>query len=193
MTSAVLGPSWPARLTVIIAIACLYAGAVDINNSLLFPWLEYDNFRYLIFLPAGLKLFLVMLFNWRAVAGIMLGITAASLNEIPNLTLASAMLLGISAGLSTKITLGVCARLLGIGYPWSQLTWPSLCVLAIAVGSMDALAIHLSLYGLGLDSPDNMVSDVLKGAFGRVAGTFIFLALSLDIRRRLLAKPPSAD
>lgn len=185
MTHAILGASWAARLTVIAAIACLYAGAVNINNSLLFPWLEYDDFRYLLFLPAGLKLFLVMLFGWRAVAGIAIGVAAVSLNEIPNQTLLHAALLGAAASLSTQITLRICARLLGIGYPWAQLKWSSLCVLAIAVGCMDALTIHLVLFGLGLDSTDNMLSDVLKGAFGRVAGMFVFLALALDIRRRI--------
>lgn len=186
MTTGILGSSWPARLTLIAAIACLYAGAVAINNSLLFPWLEYSNFQYLLFLPAGLKLLLVMLFNWRAVAGIAIAVTAASLNEIPYLTLSHAVVLGVSAGLSTQITLSICARMLGIGYPWSQLTWLSLCTLAIVVGSVDALVVQLTMNGLGLDTLDDMFSDVLKGMFGRVAGTFIFLAVSLDIRRRLL-------
>jgi hypothetical protein len=188
MTNAILGSSWAARLTLVCAIACLYAGAVNINNSLLFPWLEYDDFRYLLFLPAGLKLFLVMLFNWRAVLGITIGVAAVSLNEIQDLSLISALMLGTTAGLSTKLTLTVCARLLGIGYPWSQLKWTTLCVLAIAVGCMDALTIHMTLFGLGLDNTDDLLSDVLQGAFGRVAGTFVFLALSLEIRRRLLSE-----
>jgi len=185
MTSAILGPSWAARITLVATIACLYAGAVNINNSLLFPWLEYDDFRYLLFLPAGLKLFLVMLFGWRAVAGILIGVAAVSLNEIPQLTLVQALLLGTAASFSTQLTLTATARLLGIGYPWTRLNWISLCVLAVAVGCMDALVIHLALLGFGLDNVDNILSDVLKGAFGRVAGTFIFLALALDIRRRI--------
>ena len=192
MTPAVLGPSWAARLTVVAAIASLYAGAVNINNSLLFPWLEYDDFSYLLFLPAGLKLFLVMLFGWRAVAGILLGVAAVSLNEIPALTLLPALTLGLTASMSTQLTLHACARLLGIGYPWTGLGWPSLSLLAVAVGCMDALTIHMTLYGLGLDNTDNLLSDVLQGAFGRVAGAFVFLALSLDIRRRLHNDSPPA-
>ena len=188
MTSAILGRSWAARITLVAAIACLYAGAVNINNSLLFPWLEYDNYRYLLFLPAGLKLFLVMLFGWRAVAGILIGVAAVSLNEIPDLTLLHALLLGTAASLSTQLTLTATARLLGIGYPWNQLNWGKLTVLALAVGCMDALAIHMTLLGLGLDNADNLLSDVLQGAFGRVAGAFVFLALSLHIRRRLQAE-----
>jgi hypothetical protein len=185
MTPALLGNTWPARVTVIAAIACLYAGAVNINNSLLFPWLEYDDFRYLLFLPAGLKLFLVMLFGWRAVAGILLGVAAVSLNEIPHLTLLQALALGLTASMSTQLTLHATARVLGMAYPWNGLRWPSLCALAITVGCVDAFTIHLTFYGLGLDNTDNIMSDVLQGAFGRVAGTFVFLAISLDIRRRL--------
>ena len=188
MSTAILGNSWAARFTLIAAIACLYAGAVNINNSLLFPWLEYDDFRYLLFLPEGLKLFLVMLFGWRAVAGILLGVAAVSLNEIPHLTLLNAFALGTAAALSTKLTLSISARLLGIAYPWTQLKWHSLCALAIAVGCIDALVIHMTLYSMHLDNVDNLLSDVLKGAFGRVAGTFLFLALSLEIRRRLLMR-----
>lgn len=192
MKAAILGPSLAARLTLISAIACLYAGAVNINNSLLFPWLEFDDFRYLLFLPEGLKLFLVMLFGWRAVVGVLLGVTAVSLNEIPNLTLVHALVLGTAAALSTKFTLEISARLLGIGYPWTQLKWHSLCALAIAVGCIDALAIHAALYSMHLDNADNLLSDLLKGAFGRIAGSFVFLALSLEIRRRLLAQEPES-
>jgi hypothetical protein len=77
MTSPLFGTSAVSRGTLVVTIACLYAGAVVVNNNLLFPWLEFDNFRNLLFLPAGLKLFLVMLFGWRAVAGIALGIASA--------------------------------------------------------------------------------------------------------------------
>jgi len=105
MSNSILGTSPVARGTLVIMIACLYSGAVLLNNNLLFPWLEFDNFRNLLFLPAGLKLFLVMLFGWRAVAGIGLGIAAVALGELPQMPLSSALLLGAAAGLSTQLGL----------------------------------------------------------------------------------------
>lgn len=94
MNHPVLGDGPVARGVLVITIACLYAGAVSINNNLIFSWLEFDDFRNLMFLPAGLKLFLVMLFGWRAVAGIAVGIAATALAEFPHVSMASALLLG---------------------------------------------------------------------------------------------------
>ena len=152
---------------------------------MLFPWLEFDNFRNLLFLPAGLKLFLVMLFGWRAVAGIGLGIAAVALGELPQMPLSSALLLGAAAGLSTQLGLQAMARLLKVGYPWTQLGWGSLSAIALAVGCLDAVSLQGAMTVLGLESFDNFFPETLKGVFGRIVGTFVFLAVSLEVRRHL--------
>lgn len=186
MSHPILGPTWFARTVLVVSIACLYAGAVQVNNNLLFHWLEFDHFRNLLFLPAGLKLFLVMLFGWRAVAGIALGIAAVALSEFPLMPMSSAFLLGAVAALSTQLTLRLMSRLLRVDYPWIQMSWPSLCAIALSVGCVDAIVIQWALTALGNETPDNnFLTDALQGAFGRVVGTFIFLAFSLEMRRRL--------
>ena len=186
MTHPILGTSLVARATLVVTIACLYAGAVVFNNNLLFPWLEFDNFRNLLFLPAGLKLFLVMLFGWRAVAGIALGIAGAALGEFPHMPMSYALLLGTAAALSTQMSLQATSRLLRVGYPWTQLGWPSLCLIALLVGCMDAAVVQWAMASLGYETFDNFWGDTLQGAFGRVVGTFTFLAVSLEVRRRLV-------
>ena len=40
MSAPLLGSSALARGTLVLGIACLYAGAVLVNNNLLFPWLD---------------------------------------------------------------------------------------------------------------------------------------------------------
>ena len=178
MSNSILGTSPVARGTLVIMIACLYSGAVLLNNNLLFPWLEFDNFRNLLFLPAGLKLFLVMLFGWRAVAGIGLGIAAVALGELPQMP-------PRAAGLSTQLGLQAMARLLKVGYPWTQLGWGSLSAIALAVGCLDAVSLQGAMTVLGLESFDNFFPETLKGVFGRIVGTFVFLAVSLEVRRHL--------
>lgn len=190
MNHPILGTSWVARGTLVVAIACLYAGAVLFNNNLLFPWLEFDNFRNLLFLPAGLKLFLVMLFGWRAVFGIGLGIAAVALSEVPHMTMHDALLLGAIAALSTQLVLQAMSRLLRVGYPWAHLSWPSLIAIALAVGCADAVAIQWSMAALGYETFDGFFNETIKGVFGRVVGTFVFLAVSLEIRRHLSRQSP---
>ena len=187
MSHPILGANWTARAVLVIAIACLYAGASLLNNNLLFPWLEFDNLRNLLFLPAGLKLFLVMLFSWRAVFGIALGIAAVALSEVPSMTMASALALGAAVALSTQLALQLISRLLRVGYPWTDLDWFSLSAIALTVGCADATTMQGALTLLGHETSDNnFTADALQGAFGRVAGTFIFLAVSLEIRRQLM-------
>ena len=186
MSAPLLGPSALARATLVLGIACLYAGAVLVNNNLLFPWLEFENFRSLLFLPAGLKLFLVMLLGWRAVLGIALGIWAVAMSEFPDMSMLQGAVLGSVVALSTQVALQSCARLLGVGYPWTALGWRSLCVIALAVGGVDATLLQWSMATLGYEDYNDFWTETLQGAFGRVLGTFIFLAVSLAVRRQLL-------
>lgn len=185
MKTLLLGSSLLARGTLVLGIACMYAGAVLINNNLLFPWLELGMFRSLLFLPAGLKLFLVMLFSWRAVLGIALGIWAVTLSEFPDMAVLHALMLGMVAALSTQLTLRGTSRLLGVGYPWTALGWRSLCVIALTVGCVDATLLQWSMASLGYENYEDFWSEALQGAFGRVVGTFFFLALSLEVRHHL--------
>ena len=186
MSAPLLGSSALARSTLVLGIACMYAGAVLINNNLLFPWLEFENFRSLLFLPAGLKLFLVMLMGWRAVLGIALGIMSVAVSEFPHMSTLHGLLLGVAAALSTQITLALCARVLRVGYPWTSLSWRALCVIALAVGVADAWVVQGAMVGLGYEDIDEFWPEALQGAFGRVLGTFVFLAVSLEVRRHLL-------
>ena len=186
MSAPLLGSSALARGSLVLGIACIYAGAVLINNNLLFPWLELENFRSLLFLPAGLKLFLVMLLGWRAVLGIALGIMSVALTEFPHMSTVHGLLLGTMAALSTQITLTVCARALRVGYPWTSLNWPSLCVIALTVGVVDATVVQVGMASLGYEDFKDFWTEAMQGAFGRVLGTFVFLAVSLEVRRHLL-------
>ena len=186
MSAPLLGSSTLARSSLVLGIACMYAGAVLINNNLLFPWLEFENFRSLLFLPAGLKLFLVMLLGWRAVLGIALGIMSVALAEFPQMSSLQGLLLGATAAISTQITLSLCARALRVGYPWTSLRWPALCVIALVVGFVDATVVQIAMAWLGYEDFKDFWTETLQGAFGRVVGTFVFLAVSLEVRRQLL-------
>jgi hypothetical protein len=95
------------------------------------------------------------------------------------------LMLGTAAALSTQFTLQAAARLLRVGYPWMQLSLPSLSTIALVVGCMDAFVMQCVMSALGYETFDNFWRDTLQGAFGRVVGTFAFLAVSLEVRGRL--------
>ena len=71
-----------------------------------------------------------------------------------------------------------------MGYPWAQLGFSSLCFIALAVGCVDATTIQWTLSALNHEMAERFLLDLLLGAFGRIAGTFVFLVVSLEIRRQ---------
>ena len=79
---SILGSSWIARAVLIVTLACLYTGAVEFNNQILFSGSQIGAFRNWVFLPAGLKLLLLMLFGWRAALALSLSIATIVLSEV---------------------------------------------------------------------------------------------------------------
>lgn len=187
LVEAILGDSWPARLLVTLFVACVYGGAILLNNEILFPALEFDRYRYLLFVPAGLKLLVIMLFGWRGVIGAGLGRAAVTLNEFPNLPMVDGLVFGASVAIAMWTGLALASRLLRIGYPWPDLRWPHLLVIVVLASLFDAVAFNLAMVWIGHETLDpRLASDMVKGFAGRVVGAFAFMLLALDLKRRLL-------
>ena len=188
LADAILGGSWPARFLVTLTIACVYGGAILINNEILFPALEFDRYRYILFVPAGLKLLSIMLFGWRAVIGVGLGRAAVTLNEFPGIPLLSGLAFGGCVAVSTWAGIMLASRTLRITYPWHDLGWRHLLVIVLVSSLLDAVAFNLAMVWIGQEQLDpDLVSDMLLGFVGRVVGAFAFMALALELKRRLLA------
>jgi hypothetical protein len=187
MLDVILGPSWIARFFLVGLISCMYAGAVSINNQLLFPWAEYGQFHYWLFLPAGLKLLFLMLFGWRAVFGIGIAIAAIALNEISDVGLVKAIFLGGISSLVSLFALTGASRMAKVQFPWSDLRWYQLAFIVVIVSLLDSMAIHLTLALISIDSIMGTAQDILVSSFARSLGTFAFLSGLMLLWRRLQA------
>lgn len=184
--SVLLGDHWVSKVTLVLSCACLYAGFKLVSNELLVPWLEFDRYRFLVYLPAGMKLVLIMVFGWLGTVGVALGVAAAALNEFQELHFVEGLAYGAASAASTMIGVKVGALLLRIEYPWTNLRAWSLVGLAVMVGALDALTVHASMVVLQLDTLDGDVAmDLIKAAFGRITGALLFIGVVVDFRRRL--------
>lgn len=187
LASAILGDSWPARFLVTLSVACVYGGAILINNEILFPALEFDRYRYILFVPAGLKVLVMMLFGWRGVVGAALGRAAVTLNEFPGLPLLDGLLFGACVALAMWAGIVLATRLLHTAYPWHDLRWPHLLVIVGFACLFDAVAFNLALVWIGQEQLEAaLAADMAMGFAGRVIGAFAFMLLALDLKRRLL-------
>ncbi len=182
------GQSWTSRALLVLSIACLYAGAIVINNQLLFGWSRFDDLQYLIFVPAGLKLLLVMLFGLRAVAGIAIGITATTLDALDQLPLLSACIIGIASSISTYIGLTLVATWRRLSYPWNGLSLGDLSLLALVVGSLDALVSDLMLVMVEREAASHVLAELPYAAFGRIVGSFLFMGGCGVLCRTIIGK-----
>ncbi|MGV0960252.1 MAG: hypothetical protein ACOYB1_10490 [Limnohabitans sp.] len=181
----IFGPSWAAKTTLILVIACVYAGAVQLNNKLFFPWAEFDEFRYLIYIPAGIKLLLMMLFGWRAVIGISLGIATVVLGEFANMSYLSACTFGVVSGVVPYLGLIALSKISKISYPWNGLNFKTITIISIGIGSIEAVTLHLLLTFNGVEPLSHLIEDTLPSVFGRVLGTYLFMGLAVWVRNEI--------
>jgi hypothetical protein len=178
-----LDKHWSVRILIILCIACLYAGAVGVNNQLFFPWAEFDTLRYVFFLPAGLKLLLLMVFGWRAVIGLTLGIATIALSELTSVNYFTALAIGFVSGLSPYLGLRLVGVFFSIKFPWSGLNLKNILAISIFIGLLDALTLHLALSFSGFDKFQDLGVDLLPAAGGRIFGTLIFLGLAVRFKQ----------
>lgn len=181
----IFGSSWAAKITLVLAIACIYAGAIQLNNKLFFPWTEFDEFRYLIYIPAGIKLLLMMLFGWRAVVGISLGIATVVLGEFSNMSYLSACTFGTVSSVVPYLGLIALSKILKISYPWNGLNFKTIAIISIVIGSIEALTQHFLLTFNGVEPLSHLIKDTLPSVFGRVMGTYLFMGLAVWVRNEI--------
>ena len=175
----------PQDIIFIATVTAFYCGAIEINNHLLFFWLEDSPFRHWIYLPMGLKLFLIMLFGTRAFFGIALGIAVAMLSENLGISFIDALAIGMSSAVSILLSVKLFSYLTGVSYPWVKLKFYHLPMLAIFSVVFNSVVLY-QLYRLtGLEDRLDWQNDILIEVTGRFLGTFIFIYLAVLLRNNL--------
>ena len=174
---------WKSSLLTTVVIACCYAGAIQLNNLVLFNWLEFDRGRFLVFVPAGLKFLLLMCLRGAAVPGLILGITVACRGMFPELSLAGCLAMGLGLTLSAVLAIAGATRLLRVSFPWTQIHKGQLLALLAVMALADALASQWLLTALQLDTAEGFLREVGQGALGRMMGSILVLAAFVWLRR----------
>lgn len=181
---------WKSGLLIMVAIACLYAGAIQLNNLMLFNWLEFDRGRFLVFVPAGLKFLLLMCLRSVAIPGLVLGITVSSRAMFPELSWLGCLAMGMGLTFSTVLAIAAGARWLRVSFPWTQIHKAQLLALLALVAMTDALASQLLLTALQLDTTEGFLREVGQGAMGRLLGSILVLAAFVWLRRGTSSNVP---
>jgi len=188
MNPWILSSDWAARVTLIFCIACFYAGCVLINNNIFFFWAQDSSYRYLIYLPAGVRLVLVMLFGWRGLIGLVIAVTAIGFSklvaEIDRIDYA--FLAAIVRASSIWLALEVYGRVTNIKSPWDGLTWIPVPFLAVFVSVTTATAVSLLFVSFGIEQMDSFVRNVTAWVLGDTVGTVIVLVIVINLRQSYL-------
>ena len=166
----------------IASVAALYCGAIEINNHLLFFWLEDSPFRHWIYLPMGLKLFLIMLFGTRAFFGIALGIAVSMLSENLGISFIYTLAIGMTSTLSILFSVKIFSYLTGVAYPWVKLKFYHLPMLAIFSAALNSLVLYKIYRLVGLEDSFDWKNDILIEVTGRFLGAFFFIYFALLVR-----------
>lgn len=182
---SILGSSWIARAVLIVTLACLYTGAVEFNNQILFSGSQIGAFRNWVFLPAGLKLLLLMLFGWRAALALSLSIATIVLSEVHTVPLLIAISTGAFGGLVPYLGFILLSKMLRLTYPWNGLNFKDIVIISVLIGMLEALIQRVGLSILGIETWDNLLKDSMLVAIGRIMGTFLFMGLALWVKGQL--------
>jgi hypothetical protein len=182
---SILGSSWIARAVLIVALACLYTGAVQFNNQVLFAGSQIGAFRNWVFLPAGLKLLLLMLFGWRAALALSLSIATIVLSEVHTMPVIVGILIGAFGGLTPYLAFTLLSKLLRLTYPWTGMNFKDVVIISVLIGIIEALVQRVGLSLIGIESWDNLLKDSIIVAIGRIIGTFLFMGLALWVKGEL--------
>jgi hypothetical protein len=182
----ILGSSFPARFTLVSLLTVAYAGAVLINNNLLFPWAADSVYRHWIFLPAGLQLLFVMLFGWRGVLGLTFGAAAEYLSHPLGLNIPSALFVAGIDAISVWLGIEFYSVATGNRYPWAHISWKSVPVLSLVTAVLSAVGVFFAMMAAGIETSQHALRDIALFSLGDFVGASLFFVLVLLIRRELV-------
>jgi hypothetical protein len=182
-----LQPTLASRFALTLTLAVIVAG-FNVVNSTLFAWAKDGDFTYYIWLPAGLRLLIIMLFGWLGVLAVTLGfffahtpVTSGSLNE------AQLLLLGFVRAVSVYGALWAYGKITNVKFPWNYITWTHIPFLALITTLVNQVAFHSVHALLSVDRYVPVLRNIALAALSNMLGVLVFLALAILMRRSYLA------
>lgn len=173
--------------TLIVGVTALFYVALFLLNGFLFSVLDFSAGVAWVFLPSGLRLVAVLLFDKWGALGIVLGSLMLAFHDA---RLTDPVTVGVAAcisGLAPLLAREICLSLTDLKVDLKDLTALSLVRITLIFSAVSA-GLHQSWYAWRGHS-DNALAGVLVMFSGDMLGTMLILyaskvALSLDTRLR---------
>lgn len=180
----------PVDLGLVAFSAAVWLISVYLNNEVLFPWPEEDDFVHWIFVPAGLRVLLVMLFGWRAALGMALGSVPWMLDIMPGAAAATVAFAAVGAGLMPWLSIQLFSLSTGVRHPWHDLVWWHLPVIAALSAFANSALLNSQLILFGFEPPRELATNLLSVMIGDFLGALVLLLASVALVRLLRALAP---
>lgn len=183
-TSSLLSWPTPQDLALVGLGFVLYLMAYELHQVLL-PYVTYVQGVDLLFLPAGIKLVMVMIGGWRGALGCGLALLLMTNHVWPELTPALQVLY---AALSAGVTWLVVRQMFshkGLGQSLEGLCFWDIVHIDAINTLLHGAVLNSFFWLLGTRSAEEWVSSVLAMALGDFLGTGVILILVLLLDRAL--------
>ena len=175
------------NLMVIWLVAVVWLLAVFLNNYVFFVWTQKEAYIHWIFVPAGVRIVLIMLFGWRAAVGMALGAIPAIDDILPGIGLAMVAVVSSGAALMPWLCVALFSAVVGPRHPWTDLDWWHLPVLAVLCAFVSELFLNVQLIFLGFEERADFASNLLTGMIGNFLGALVLLVATVACIRLLRA------
>jgi len=171
----------------VIGIALAWILLFSLNN-LAFSHLELSHFVNWIFLPAGIRLVAVLLFDSVAIVGLFVGAMVTS--DFSHTSLPHAIVIAAISAINPYIAVNISKYFLQIDGLLSNLKAPQLLILCSTAAVFNSLAHELYFNSIKLDNTP--LSNSITMMIGDFFGCLIMLYL-LSIAIKLIRKYIAAD
>lgn len=160
----------------------IWIASLSVQNALL-PWLSEAPGVDLVFIPAGIRLILVMIGGIWAALGLTLGSLLMTGGEFGTANLAAIISIALCTGFCPFLSLRVTQRLIGIGPDLHELRASHLPILSLGVALGSSLLHNLLFLGVGLTQLAQFPRHVLAMATGDFTGSLIAVVVFWAVLR----------
>lgn len=186
-TPPAAAPTWMSGAVIVGGSALLWVVARYLNNNVLFEWAEVTEYRHWIFLPAGVKLILALVFGWRGALGVTLGTCTYLQGNLPALAMPQIAMVAVALGFGPLIAVRILRAWTGLASPWFGMEARHLVAVLVLSAALCATAFQGLLVAFGVEDARDAPRQIAIMMFGDVTGAALLLSAAVGLRRLLRA------
>lgn len=158
--------------------------------ALVYPFelLKSSPITYYLYLPAGIKLFTILIFRWRAVIGVALASSIRLIYSDPTQPWLAWIAVATAAALALYLVVEIVLRALKIDQDLSNLGYYQIVLLPALTSVVNGFVFS---YGVSILTNANLSEDVFHRSFlaviGNFAGNALFVCLMMLLIRHKLS------